>query len=327
MIEEDIRKRSVFNTYLELVQQDSKIFFPDESKFIFIECPGCASLEHKKQFKKWGFNYVLCCNCKTLFVNPRPRFDSLLSFYKESPSTNFWVNDFFKPIAEIRRDKIFKKRAEYINTIFPELQNSIIGDIGAGFGLFLEELAKIWPSAKLIAIEPSIEMAEICKSKRLSVIPDALENVRGCDNRFDLLACFELSEHIHSPSSFLKKIWELLKPGGYLYLTTLNGEGFDIQVLWENSKSIAPPHHLNFFNVRSIEILLRKNGFEVVNVDTPGELDWDIVEGMFLKEGIDIGRFWSLLVDKDTAIKQRLQDWIAKSKLSSHMRVVAKKNI
>ena len=61
-------------------------------------------------------------------------------------------------------------------------------------------------------------------------------------------------------------------------MTTLNGRGFDILLLWNKSKSIAPPLHLNFFNPGSIRILLEKIGFQILEISTPGKLDWDIVE-------------------------------------------------
>ena len=46
-------------------------------------------------------------------------------------------------------------------------------------------------------------------------------------------------------------------------LTTLNGLGFDIQMLGKNSNSIYPPYHINFFNPKSIEFLLKKIGFKI----------------------------------------------------------------
>ena len=190
---------------------------------------------------------MLCDNCGTLFVNPRPSFELLADFYTQSPSTQFWIKEFFKPVAEARRIKMFRPRAEYVAQKFGNNPEWVVGDIGAGFGLFLEELSKIWPAAKLIAIEPSEEMSEICKLKELEVLPCALENVNGWDEKFDLLTSFELFEHLYDPQTFLQKAWELLRPGGNLLLTTLSGEGFDIQVLWEKSKSVSPPHHLNFW--------------------------------------------------------------------------------
>lgn len=218
----------------------------------------------------------------------------------QSPSTQFWVNEFFKPVAEARRIKIFRPRAEYVAQKFGSEPEWVVGDIGAGFGLFLEELSKIRSSAKMVAIEPSEEMSEICRSKGFEVLPCTMENVRGWDEKFDLLTSFEFFEHLYDPAIFLQKARELLRPGGRLLMTTLNGKGFDIQVLWENSKSVSPPHHLNFFNPRSMKILLGKCGFTVEEISTPGILDWDIVEGMIQNDGVDAGRFWDLLAKDGT---------------------------
>lgn len=326
MKEEEIRKRAVFNRYLELVAEDVRAIFKDRSCFIQIDCPACGGKDYRYQFEKLGFTYVLCPDCGTLFVNPRPPYELLMDFYTKSPSTSFWVHEFFAPVAEARREKIFRPRADYISDTFPEMSNGVIGDIGAGFGIFLEECARSWPSARLIAIEPSPEMIAICQDKGLEVIPCAVEDVQGWDSQFDLLTSFELFEHLSYPDEFLKKVWRLLRPGGGLFLTTLNGEGFDIQILWEKSKSIAPPHHLNFFNPCSITRLLQANSFTIEKVDTPGKLDWDILEGMYREEGVELGRFWRLVAEQsDPAVKSSLQTWISESYLSSHMRILARK--
>lgn len=320
MKEEDIRKKEIFNKYLEIVKKDVDDSF-EFDKFVKIQCPACESDNYEFQFSKNRFNYVVCQNCNTLFVNPRPRFDTLEKFYESSPSSKFWVKEFFMPVAEARREKIFKPRAKFITERFSQLSRGKIGDIGAGFGLFLEELKKIWPESALVAIEPSVDMADICRNRGLEVCPRAIENVK--EGEFDLLTSFELFEHLYEPKTFAEKAWELLKPGGHLVLTTLSGEGFDIQVLWEKSKSVSPPHHLNFFNPTSIKVLLEKVGFNIESIETPGKLDWDIVENMHVKEKVEIGRLWKLLSTKSESVKESFQKWISKNNLSSHMRVIA----
>jgi len=322
--EEEIRKREVFNKYLELVEEDVKTFF-DFSRFEVGPCPACGDKRSVEQFKKLGFNYVSCKNCNTLFVNPRPPFSVLDEFYSRSPSTNFWVNEFFKPVAQIRREKIFKPRAQDVAPMIPATSHLNVGDIGAGFGLFLEELRKLRPDSTYYAIEPSVEMAGICRSLGLEVRQQSVEDVKDLDGSFDILTAFELFEHLHNPSLFLKKINGLLKPGGHLVLTTLNGEGFDILLLWERSKSVSPPHHLNFFNTGSIAGLMKNNGFEIISVTTPGKLDWDIVDGMIKKEKASTGKLWDKVALLDEKAKSALQKWISESNMSSHMRVVARK--
>jgi SAM-dependent methyltransferase len=231
------------------------------------------------------------------------------------------------PVAEERRKKIFRPRAEYISTKLSELgNNKRIGDIGAGFGIFLEELKDFFPNSKLIAIEPSKEMASICREKELHVIESSLEMIDPNENNFDLLTCFELFEHLYDPRAFLKKVYQILAPGGYIFITTLNGLGFDIQLLWEKSKSVSPPHHLNFFNPNSIKSLMFSLGFEITEVSTPGKLDWDIVENVYNKEEVSPGRFFTNVSKYGTSeSKEKLQEWIMDYNFSSHMRIIAKK--
>ncbi len=327
MKEEEIRKRDVFNKYLELVEKDVKDFFEFNS-FIETNCPACGSSDFLFEFEKLSFKYVSCKACATLFVNPRPTFEILREFYSKSPSTIFWVNEFFKPVADVRREKIFRPRAEYISNMLAGNRRYVIGDIGAGFGLFLEELRKILPDNQFIAIEPSQEMADICYSKGIEVQCMFLEEINEMKGRFDLLTVFELIEHLFDPGLFLDHARNLLKPNALLYLTTLNVYGFDIQTLWGKSKSVVPPHHLNFFNPTSIKYLLEKIGFEIIEISTPGILDWDIVEGMIKNENVDMGRFWNLLANEENEkCKREFQNWISRNSLSSHMRVVAKKTI
>jgi hypothetical protein len=78
--------------------------------------------------------------------------------------------------------------------------------------------------------------------------------------------------------------------------------------------------------MESLKYLMIKAGFEIIEILTPGKLDWDIVEGMIKSEGIDLGRFWNLLSDeKDEGCKKELQEWISRNNLSSHMSILVKK--
>ena len=71
-------------------------------------------------------------------------------------------------------------------------------------------------------------------------------NIRPRDKKF--FTCFELIEHLHNPSKFIRKVGELMNKGDLFMFTTLSSTGVDIQTLWNNSRSVSPPHHINFFN-------------------------------------------------------------------------------
>lgn len=326
MKEQDIRSRETLNRYLELVQEDCKVYFKDATSFVSTPCCACGGEAYDPQFTKNGFEYVVCQDCQTLYVRVRPSPEMLKGFYAQSESSAYWTNYFFRPVLEVRRKKIFRPRVESVTGYFGSRQKWMVGDIGAGFGIFLEELRKAWPEGRFVAIEPSAEQAEICRGLGLEVECCFIEELEGYDGTFDLLTVFELFEHLHNPAYVAKKIYKSLKPGGHLLLSTLNGEGFDIQILWEKSKSVTPPHHLNFFNPQSLSGLLTSVGFEIENCSTPGRLDWDIVEGMILEEQYNADRFWKMLARREMdEAKQELQSWISKHRLSSHMNILAKK--
>lgn len=326
MKEKEIRNPEIHKKYLELVRSDSQKLFRDKSLFTHFSCPACGKDEFTMIFVKENFNYVQCSFCETIYNDPRPPYSDIQKLYKNSESTKYWVEKFFTPFKEARREKIFKPRAEYIANKFPYLHSGFVGDVGAGFGIFLDELRKIWTKANLVAIEPSDDMASICSAINLKVVQCMVEEINSNDFSFDLLTSFELVEHLYDPLDFFKKINLLLKRGGYFYFTTLNGLGFDIQILWEKSRSISPPHHLNFFNPISIKILLERASFELIEVSTPGKLDWDIVESYTESERINIGRFFQTLVKHGSdESKVKFQKWISENNFSSHLRVVAKK--
>lgn len=326
MKEGDIRRSEAHTTYLRLVIQDVERLLTDDSSFEAVGCPACAGRDYVLAMRKDRFQYVQCTECRTIFVTPRPPRKMLDEFYAASESSRYWVHHFFMPVAEARREQIFRPRAEFIARVLAEAPHDVVADVGAGFGLFLEELKAAWPSTRLVAIEPSPDMAAFCRARALETRQTTVEELTGWDGQFDIVTAFELLEHLYDPSSLVVQAFRLLRPGGHLVLTTLNGEGFDIQVLWERSRSVFPPHHLNFLNPSSLVRLCEHAGFDVISSTTPGRLDWDIVEQAIARGEGSADRFWSVVAGRASeAAKQELQEWISRHGLSSHMQVVARK--
>ena len=109
-------------------------------------------------------------------------------------------------------------------------------------------------------------------------------------------------------------------------MSGLGVEGFDIQLLWEKSKSISPPHHINFISIKGFEILFAQAGFECIEVSTPGELDVDIVLNAFQEDNsLNLGRFERLLLSREGKDLGEFQKFLAQHKLSSHCWVSARK--
>ncbi|MDO8571546.1 MAG: class I SAM-dependent methyltransferase [bacterium] len=326
MKESDIRKKELVDEMLRLAKNDIINFFSEKNTYQEVPCPACAGVRRNQAFIKEGFQYALCDDCGTLYVNPRPSFEQLRKYYLNGTSAKFFAEKFFPPVAESRRKNIFRPRAKALAPLIKERQLISIGDIGAGFGIFCEELRYFFSDRTLICIEPESTMAEICRRKGLTVIEKTLEEIDATDQQFDLLTSFELMEHLHSPHTFIEKVKTLLKPGGYFLFTTLSIEGFDLQLLWEKSKSIMPPYHINFLNPRAARTMIERCGLECVEITTPGKLDVDILEGRYKEEGVSPERFWKLFFDRvNEETKVAFQEMLIKNRLSSHMWVLARK--
>jgi len=324
MKEEEIRPEKLFDELLRLNKEDISLYF-SKSNYTYIDCPACNN-KGIFSFNKDGFNFDECKFCKTLYVSPRPDKVSFDNYYTDSQSTKFWATTFYKATQKNRREMLWKPKAKLIKDkiekYFPKSQ--AILDIGGGYGVFIEEFLKI-KKMKHLVIEPSQYLSSVCRKKNLIVLEKFLEDIVVTELEFNnkTFVSFELFEHLHNPKFFLETLRTLMKKGDIFIFTTLSGMGIDIQTLWEDSKSISPPMHLNFFNPKSIEILLSTVGFETLEVTTPGKLDIDIMENNSNKVK---DRFWKNFLNySNEDEKQNMQEYISSSGLSSHMMIVCKK--
>jgi len=322
--EEEIRPNKLFDTLLDLIVEDVDTYFLN-AKYTNENCPACNK-KGQFVFSKNKFHFEECSFCKTLYVNPRPDKQSLNKYYTESKSTKFWATTFYKATEKNRREKVWKPKAQLIYDKIieyrKETQNII--DIGGGYGIFVEEFNKI-SSISHVIIEPSYDLAQICRDKGLFVVEKFLEDVNKNDltKKFNTFVSFELFEHLLSPKIFLEILHKIMNSNDIFIFTTLNGMGVDIQSLWEDSKSISPPMHLNFFNPKSVEELLNRIGFDVIEVSTPGKLDISILENNINKIK---DRFWKNFIDYSTENeKNKMQNMIRDNLLSSHMMIVCRK--
>jgi 2-polyprenyl-3-methyl-5-hydroxy-6-metoxy-1,4-benzoquinol methylase len=316
MTEEDIRPADLFNKYLSLAEADVEKFFVDKRQYAEVPCPACGSLEVSSNFEKLGFTYKECESCASLYLSPRPSQEQIDAYYQEGESVRFWATDFFARTAEARREKMFAPRARLVAELASSKDGSkpgTLADIGAGFGIFLEEVQK------------TAAFEKICRDRGFEVVQDNLEDIGAGKLNVDVACAFEVIEHVYNPSEFLQAAKRILCPGGLLVITTLTCSGFDIQTLWEKSKSVHPPHHVNLLSTEGYRRLFTDNGFDVQQLSTPGELDLDIVKNMAEEDRtLEVPRFVRSLLDADADSRAAFQDFLKMNELSSHIRVVAR---
>jgi hypothetical protein len=329
MKESEIRPHDIFNEYLSLAERDIKDYFSgcDYSEIV---CPACGHAG-ETAFVKKNFEYKHCEVCKTLFVSPRPDKKAFIEYYRDAPSTRYWAEQFYRKTEKARRKKVYAPRAKNIlQKIKKHAPDAgYLVDIGAGYGVFLEEFSKLMTEDfSCMAIEPSDSLSKICSDKGFLLIKKFMEEINRndigpCVNLTGVYTSFELLEHVYNPREFLRACAAVMSDNDILIFTTLSGTGFDIQLLWENSKSVFPPHHLNFFNPVSVQTLLENAGFDMLEVCTPGKLDVDIVINNV--KYLDKGFFRTFFELSNEKQRKALQIFLRNNNLSSHMMAIARK--
>jgi 2-polyprenyl-6-hydroxyphenyl methylase / 3-demethylubiquinone-9 3-methyltransferase len=107
------------------------------------------------------------------------------------------------------------------------LKGNRVLDVGCGGGLLSEAMARAGANVTGIDLAPlTIEVAELhglesgvaVKYLRQSAEAHALDHAQT----YDVVTCMEMLEHVPDPVSVLRAMHTLVKPGGHIFLSTLN---------------------------------------------------------------------------------------------------------
>lgn len=328
MKEDDIRPRALVEEQERLYANDIARMMSKSDKFFSRTCPACDSNASTPSFSKHGMSYVECSECRTIFVNPAPTAEILQEYYRNSENYKFWTSTIFPLTENVRREKIFIPRADALFSICEEYGQSLgaLVEIGPGFGTFCEEIAKRNLFEKVLAIEPTPELAQSLREKGIEVIEKFIEEITE-QSIADVVVAFEVIEHMLDPRRFLDIIFNMLRSDGLLMLTAPNGHGFDTLVLQEKAPAVDI-EHLTLFTPNSLKALLEKIGFEVLLIDTPGALDTDIVRNRLMNDKAlrQAHPFLvHLLLEREDTMATKLQSFLTEEGLSGNLRAIARK--
>ncbi|MCM2337997.1 MAG: bifunctional 2-polyprenyl-6-hydroxyphenol methylase/3-demethylubiquinol 3-O-methyltransferase UbiG [Lysobacter sp.] len=107
------------------------------------------------------------------------------------------------------------------------LRNAEVLDVGCGGGLLSEALAR--EGAHVTALDLSPELVKVARLHGLESGVKVDYRVQSVESlavekagHFDAITCMEMLEHVPDPAAIIQACATLLKPGGKLFLSTLN---------------------------------------------------------------------------------------------------------
>jgi SAM-dependent methyltransferase len=309
--------------------RDIERLHAQRARFVGVECPACESKERTAAFSKYGFDFQRCGACATLYMSPRPSEDLMAEYYAHSENYAYWAKHIFPASEASRREKIHRPWLARVIELAGRhgVPLGSLVEVGPGFGTFAALATQSGRFRRVLAVEPTPELAAACRARGVEVVERRIEDAGNEIPQADLLVSFEVIEHLFRPVSFVQRCARLLAPGGLMVLSCPNGAGFDIEILGARALAVDA-EHFNLFNPQSLSGLLERSGFEVLECATPGRLDAELVRDAVLKGEKDLSGepfLRRVLIDEWERLGWPFQQFLAAQGLSSHMWIAARR--
>lgn len=173
------------------------------------------------------------------------------------------------------------KPLHHMNTAritYLQQQTAIAGqrwlDVGCGGGLLCESLAEL--AADVTGIDPCAELIEVARRHADGTYLIDYQNQELHQHPqqpiYDCISCMELLEHVDQPEELLQLCRPLLKPGGSLFLSTLNRnwKSFALGIVAaEYILGLVPRgthRYQQFIKPSELQRWLKNSGFELTDI-------------------------------------------------------------
>lgn len=245
------------------------------------KCPICRD-DAKIVLLKKHLNLYRCDSCTHTFsLLPKEKQENYNDNYFLETHKNWMNNPNYRLFDLIHDESVRLSGNKQIRLL----------DVGCGNGDFLRYISAKNPKMELFGID-------LVENKYPGIVftnGDFLkEKIR---DKFNIITSLAVAEHVDDPHLYVQKINDVLDDNGILFITTVNNHSLLHRIVRLSDKlglhtafdRIYSHHHLQHYSNRSLEKLMRMNGFDIIqkqNHNYPMEAV-DIPKGNPLAEKIN----------------------------------------
>ncbi len=193
-----------------------------------------------------------------------------LSFFKKLPG-------YLAYLLPVNRNNI-DFRVFYLDSV----PNGRVLDFGCGNGTLLDNLKAVGWECYGLDVDP--KAVAYCKEKGLNVNVGDIPSQNYPDIFFDAITINHVIEHVHEVDELLKSCYPKLKKGGKLVIATPNTKTWQLKLYQENWYQLDPPRHLHLFNPTNLEVVIKRNQFDIIESFTSVRMDaWSTTMSKVIK--------------------------------------------
>lgn len=161
-----------------------------------------------------------------------------------------------------------------------------MADAGSGFGQYVYYLSGKYPEATITGLDIKKEQIDDCNRFFRSIGRDDRVAFEYCDltrldrkNEFDLVLSVDVMEHIEDDRTVFRHLFNAIKPGGILLISTPSDRGGS-DVHHEEDASFIEEHVRDGYGMDEIVEKLRWAGFSEIHArysyGNPGKISWKL---------------------------------------------------
>ena len=236
-------------------------------------CPVCTCDTLVYQFTHASTPVVRCESCGLLLRNPQPSDAELAAIYTDTSFLGSGAEEdddgFAREVHALKR----ATAAGYLNRIeayrgwTPESRRGrTLLEVGSGLGNLLLEARDRGYAVTGIEYAPASVATANARLGASVVLQGTLESADLAPGSFDVCVLADVIEHVRDPLASVARAWELLRPGGTLFVATPSLDSWSARLMrqrWVEFKT----EHLFYFDSRTLQTLLLRAGFAGVRIE------------------------------------------------------------
>jgi SAM-dependent methyltransferase len=235
-------------------------------------CEVCGSGVHERVFRVDSYAIVRCGACGLVFVGNPPSPAELIALYDEA-----YYEDADCPGYGGYSDAEARKR-HHDRALLDELEGIVatgaMFEVGCAYGYFLDEArTRGW---HVRGVEPSQHAMRYARDKlQLDVSSGAFTDLPLEPESADVIALWDVIEHLPNPRDTIHRAHAWLRPGGVIAISTGDIGSLTARLHGADWTLMTPPWHQFYFSRATLRRLLEGAGFRIVRFGGDGNLALD----------------------------------------------------